>query len=169
MAGNVKIRVECPKTGVKEFEGDNVVLLIENGDEMMTPNFISKGSILTLVRLIQMALVVVDNFMKRWESDLQQSIAYSLIADALTDYIDCHITGKDYTGSTIQFFHTEKMDGDSNGNAQTRGSDAESVSKAKRYSLLASILGNGADLLCKDLGNQDNGEGDDATKSDSAC
>ena len=65
---------------------------------------------------------------------------------------------------------SEKTNSASDGNAQGPGDAAEIASKAKRYSLLASIFESGADLLCKDLGNQDaNDESDDTSQPDSAC
>ncbi len=160
MAGNVKIRVECPQTGVQEFEGDNVILLIADKGRSQAPSFISKGDVFSPSRFVEMILFSADKQAGRLTGAIQQAVAHALIDQAIEDYQECHKDGKDYMGSTITHSHSENMEAASDSSAQAPENAAEAVSKAKRYSLLASIFESGADLLCKDLGNQDKTDDD---------
>lgn len=156
MAGNVKIRVECDATGIQEFEVDDAIILMLDHPEWLTASFIGHADVSTPDKLIQQLLVSMDRFIQRWSNEPEQKLAQAAIMITLLDYLDCYEQGKEFQGRDLKYSYTESMTGNrTKESAQAKESAAVAASKAKRYSLLASIFRVGADLLCSDQEHQD--------------
>lgn len=157
---SLKITVECAETGPQIFEMENAVLLMNGSDKTENATFITDADLQYPARLAEQLCYVLGFIIDRFDDADGRQHADDASINALMDYIEARITGTPYQGTTVHLDYYECMNNDAMA--------MEAAEKAKRYSLLASIFKNGANLLCDDQEHQDGKGGHPCLDGDEA-